>query len=148
MFKPLTNCHSCFFEGFPQNDPHDSSSQKNWPGGQQNQGHGAVLHVQEEVCQLTLNFRRRVDRDQEWCPWSNQQKNLICLSYTSQFCPNSNLIKDKNQALGLTLLNARSSCLCQPQSKNLGVGGVLQRLLERGLGVWLGLDNYVCSILD
>ena len=29
---------------FDQNDPLDSSSQKNWPGGQQDQGHGVVLH--------------------------------------------------------------------------------------------------------
>ena len=34
-----------------QNDPLDSSSQKNWPDGQQDQGHGVVLHVQEEVYQ-------------------------------------------------------------------------------------------------
>ena len=32
-----------------QNDPLDSPSQKNLPGGQRNQGHGVVLHVQEEV---------------------------------------------------------------------------------------------------
>ena len=45
-----------------QNDPFDSSSQKNGPGGQQDQGHGVVLHVQEEVYQSTLTFRRRVAR--------------------------------------------------------------------------------------
>ena len=45
-----------------QNYPLDSSSQKNLPGGQREQGHGAVLHVQEEVYQLTLTFRRRVAR--------------------------------------------------------------------------------------
>ena len=28
-----------------QNDPLDSSSQKNWPGGQREQGRGVVLHV-------------------------------------------------------------------------------------------------------
>ena len=32
-----------------QNDPLDSPSQKNLPGGQRDQGHGVVLHVQEEV---------------------------------------------------------------------------------------------------
>ena len=31
-----------------QNDPLDPSSQKNRPSGQQDQGHGVVLHVQEE----------------------------------------------------------------------------------------------------
>ena len=43
-----------------QNDPLDSPSQKNLPGGQRDQGCGLVLHVQEEVYQLTLIFRRRV----------------------------------------------------------------------------------------
>ena len=32
-----------------QKDPLDSPSQKNLPGGQRDQGHGEVLHVQEEV---------------------------------------------------------------------------------------------------
>ena len=45
-----------------QNDPLDSSSQKKWPVGQREQGNGVVLHVQEEVYQLTLTFRRRVAR--------------------------------------------------------------------------------------
>ena len=45
-----------------QNDLLDSSSQKNQPGGQRDQGRGLVLHVQEEVYQLTLIFRRRVAR--------------------------------------------------------------------------------------
>ena len=45
-----------------QNDLLDSSSQKNQPGGQRDQGRGLVLHVQEEVYQLTLTFRRRVAR--------------------------------------------------------------------------------------
>ena len=43
-----------------QNDPLDSPSQKNWPGGQQDQGHEVVLHVQEEVYWWTLTFRRSV----------------------------------------------------------------------------------------
>ena len=47
-----------------QNDPLDSLSQKNGPGGQRDQGRGLVLHVQEEVYQLTLTFRRRVARYQ------------------------------------------------------------------------------------
>ena len=38
-----------------QNDPFDSSSQKNLPGGQQDQGHGVVIHVQEEH-RPTLTF--------------------------------------------------------------------------------------------
>ena len=37
-----------------QNDPLDSSSKKNLLGGQQDQGHEVVLHVQEEVYQSTL----------------------------------------------------------------------------------------------
>ena len=45
-----------------QNEPLDSSSQKN-PGGQQDQGRGVVLPVQEEVYQST--FRRRVAGYQE-----------------------------------------------------------------------------------
>ena len=35
------------------------------PGGQCDQGHGVVLHVQEEVYNSTLTFRRRVAGDQE-----------------------------------------------------------------------------------
>ena len=45
-----------------QNGPLDSSSPKNLPGGQQDQGRGIVLHVQEEVYGLTLNFKRRVNK--------------------------------------------------------------------------------------
>ena len=48
-----------------QDDPLDSTSQKKLPGVQLDQGHGAVLHVQEEVYQLTLTFRRRVASYQE-----------------------------------------------------------------------------------
>ena len=48
-----------------QNDPLDSPSQKNRPGGQRDQGHGVVLHIQEEVYQLTPTFRRRVAGYQE-----------------------------------------------------------------------------------
>ena len=43
-----------------QNDPLESSSQKNWSGGQGDQGGGVVLHVQDEVYQSTLTFKRRV----------------------------------------------------------------------------------------
>ena len=39
-----------------QNDP----SQKNLSDGQRDQGRGVVLHVQEEVYQSTLTFRRRI----------------------------------------------------------------------------------------
>ena len=48
-----------------QNDPLDSSSQKNLPGGQRDQGHEVVLHVQEEVYQLNLTLKRRIAGDQE-----------------------------------------------------------------------------------
>ena len=48
-----------------QNDPLNSSSQNNQPDGQQDQRHGVVLHVQEEVYQSTLTFRRRVAWDHE-----------------------------------------------------------------------------------
>ena len=37
-------------------------AKKNRPGGQREQGRGLVLHVQDEVYQLTLTFRRRVAR--------------------------------------------------------------------------------------
>ena len=57
-----------------QNGPLDSSSPKNWPGGQRDPGRGVVLHVQGEVYQSTLNFGRRVAGYQEWCPWSIQPK--------------------------------------------------------------------------
>ena len=48
-----------------QNDPLDSSSQKNLPGGQRDKGPEVVLHVQEEVYQSTLTLKRRVAGDQE-----------------------------------------------------------------------------------
>ena len=48
-----------------QNDPLDSSSQKNLPDGQRDQGREVVLHVQEEVYQSTLTLKRRVAGDQE-----------------------------------------------------------------------------------
>ena len=48
-----------------QNDPLDSSNQKNLPGGQRDQGHEVVLHVQEEVNQSTLTLKRRIAGDQE-----------------------------------------------------------------------------------
>ena len=38
---------------------------KNLPGGQRDQGHEVVLHVQEAVNLSTVTFRRRVARDQE-----------------------------------------------------------------------------------
>ena len=34
-----------------QDDPLDSPSKKNLPGGQQDQGHGVLLYVQEKGCQ-------------------------------------------------------------------------------------------------
>ena len=39
-----------------QNDPFDFLSQNSWPGGQQDQGHGLALHVQEEIYQSTLTL--------------------------------------------------------------------------------------------
>ena len=39
-------------------------AKKNLPGRQKDQGHGVVLHVQEEVYQSTLTFRRRVASSQ------------------------------------------------------------------------------------
>ena len=44
-----------------QNDPLGSPSQKidQTPDGQRDQGHGVVLHVQEEVYQSTLTITRR-----------------------------------------------------------------------------------------
>ena len=43
-----------------QNDPLDSSSQKKKNRRTADQGHGVVLHVQEEVYQLTLTFTKSV----------------------------------------------------------------------------------------
>ena len=40
-----------------QNDPLDSSSQKNGLGGQRDQGFGVVLHDQEEGYREPTNFR-------------------------------------------------------------------------------------------
>ena len=57
-----------------QSEPLDSSGQKNWHGGQRDQGHGVALHVQEEVYQSTLTFRRRVAKYQEWCLDPSSQK--------------------------------------------------------------------------
>ena len=39
--------------------------EKNGPDGQQDQGRWVVLHVQEEVYQSTLTFRRKVARYQK-----------------------------------------------------------------------------------
>ena len=40
-------------------------AKKNSPGGQRDQGQGVVLHVQGEVYQSTITFRRRVAWYQE-----------------------------------------------------------------------------------
>ena len=56
--------------------------------------------------QSTPAFWRRIAWDKEW---SIKPTILICSSYTSQFCPKSNLIKDK-----IPLLNARSCCYYFP----------------------------------
>ena len=68
MFKKKFISKKVLIVQVAQNDPLDSSSQKNLPGGQQDQGLGVVLHVQEEVYQSTLTFKRRVARDQELYP--------------------------------------------------------------------------------
>ena len=52
-----------------QNDPLDSSSQNNQPGGQPDQGRGVVLHVQEEVYGSTQTFIRRVAGYQDYQSW-------------------------------------------------------------------------------
>ena len=39
------------------NDPLDQPSPKNWPGGQQEQGHGVVLHDPREGYQEPTTFR-------------------------------------------------------------------------------------------
>ena len=49
------------------------------PGGKQDLGHGAVLHVQEEVYHSTLTFRRIVAGYQE-LPSSNSTPNSISTS--------------------------------------------------------------------
>ena len=49
---------------------------KNWPDGKREQGREVVLHVQEEVYQLTLIFRRRVARYLEWSPLPIQPRRL------------------------------------------------------------------------
>ena len=48
-----------------QDDPPYPSRWSGGPGGQRDQGHGVVLHVQGEVYQSTLTFRRRVAGYQE-----------------------------------------------------------------------------------
>ena len=50
------------FKTIKQNRPFLFSA---FVGGQQDQGHGVVLHIQEEVYQSTLTFRRRVAGYQE-----------------------------------------------------------------------------------
>ena len=47
------------------------------PDGQREQGHGVVLHVQEEVYQSTLTFRR--SRVPGMMPWIHQAKNFDVL---------------------------------------------------------------------
>ena len=67
---------------------------------------GVVLHVQEEVYQSTLTFRRRVAGYQEWFPWSLKPKILfVSLTHpTSKFYPKLNQIKDKIPILGLDIV--------------------------------------------
>ena len=63
MFKKKFISKKVLIVKVAHNGPLDSSSQKNGPGGQHYQGCGVVLHVQEEVYQSTLTFRRRVARN-------------------------------------------------------------------------------------
>ena len=60
MFKKKFLSKKVLLVKVAQNGPLDSSSQKKLLGGQQDQEHGVVLHVQGEVYQSTLTFRRRV----------------------------------------------------------------------------------------
>ena len=60
MFKKKFISKEVLLVKVAQNDPLDSSSQKNLPDGQRDQGRGVVLHVQEEVYQSTLTFKRSV----------------------------------------------------------------------------------------
>ena len=62
MFKKKFISKKVLIVKVAHNGPLDSSSQKNVPGGQRDKGRGVVLHVQEEVYQSTLTFKRRVDK--------------------------------------------------------------------------------------
>ena len=56
MFKKKFISKKVLIVKVAQNGPLDSSSQKKLPGGQRDQEHGVVLHVQREVYQSTLTF--------------------------------------------------------------------------------------------
>ena len=75
MFKKKFISKKVLIVKVAQNGPLDSSSQKNRPGGQRDQGRGVVLHVQGEVYQSTLTVLYK-----------------------------SNLIKDKIPVLGLDIV--------------------------------------------
>ena len=96
---------------------------KNWPGGQQDQGHEVVLHVQEEVYQLTITFRRRIAGDQKF--W------FVRLTHPSSVLTQTKS-STKYQSLGLTLLNARSSCVLFLDALYIWEG----RKCVRKLGQW------------
>ena len=84
-----------------QNYPLDSSSRWTVPGGQWDEGHEVVLHVQEEVYQSTLTLKRRIAGDQErfWFVSLSHAGSILTWTYS----------RTKYQSLGLTLLNTRSS---------------------------------------
>ena len=56
MFKKKFISKKLLMVKVAHNDPLDSSSPKNWPGGQRYQGCGVVLWVQKEVYQSTLGL--------------------------------------------------------------------------------------------
>ena len=97
----------------------DSSSQKNWPGGQQDQGPEVVLHVQEEVYQPTLTLKSRVAGTKNDSHDSfNKKCWIVSLSHPSSVLTRT-YSRTKYQSLGLTLLNARSSLELLPhRNKN------------------------------
>ena len=80
-----------------QNDPLDSPSQKNWPGGQQGQGHEVVLHDQGEGYQQPITF---------WSGSSQVPVSMRCPKFLIQIIvfDKFELIVHVNQ--GLTLLTA------------------------------------------
>ena len=98
----------------------------NWPGGQRDQGPGVGLHVQEEVYQSILTFRRRVAGYQEWCPWSIQPK-IWFVILTHPSVPN----KGQNWALQIGLGDGSqlhyqlpgTPILPNSRSPHLAVGG-------------------------
>ena len=76
-----------------QNDPVYPSTHQNFQVDSKIKDVEVVLHVQEEVYQWTLAFRRRV---------GGTKNNALDPSL--QFCLNSNQIKDKIPVIGLDIV--------------------------------------------